>query len=272
MAEQPLVVAALSPADPLGGADLAALEHALRLAGELGGRTLAVTVGPAGAEEVLRQALACGVQRVLRVDHRGPADSDAKARALVAGLAAHGAVPALLLCGSRSTGRGTGATPAFLAARLGAAQALGLTELSCQDGELTAVRRIDGRRRERLTVPLPAVCSVEPGSARLRRAALPALLAARTAEIPVTVVTVPAPRRPVLLGPARPYRPRPLVLPAPVGADPLTRIRALTETDRPRTAARVVTPADPAAAVDELLGYLREHGYLAHLTREDDQC
>ncbi|WP_457031934.1 mycofactocin-associated electron transfer flavoprotein beta subunit [Kitasatospora sp. P5_F3] len=269
MAEQPLVVAALSPTDPLGGADRAALEHVLQLAAAIGGRTLAVTVGPADADEVLRQALACGVQRVLRIDGPADADSDATARALVAGL---GLVPDLLLCGDRSSGRGTGATPAFLAARLGAAQALGLTELSLRDGELTAVRRIDGRRREQLTVPLPAVCSVEPTSARLRRAALPALLAARTAEIPVATVALPEPRQPVRLSPARPYRPRPLVLPAPVGADPLARIRALTETDRPRTAARVITPAGPVEAVDELLGYLREHGYLAHLTREDDQC
>ncbi|BFV56556.1 hypothetical protein KCMC57_up16600 [Kitasatospora sp. CMC57] len=269
MAEQPLVVVALSPADPLGGADAAALEHALLLTEALGGRSLAVTVGPAGAEEVLRQALACGVQQVLRIDGGGAQDSDRTARALAAGLAG---VPALLLCGDRSPGRGTGATPAFLAARLGAAQALGLTELNFSDGGLTAVRRIDGRRREQLRVPLPAVCSVEPGSARLRRAALPALLAARTATIPVVTVALPEPRHQVRLGPVRPYRPRPLVLAAPVGSDPLARIRALTETDRPRTAARVITPAGPEAAVDELLGYLREHGYLAHLTREDDQC
>ncbi|GAA1158785.1 electron transfer flavoprotein beta subunit [Kitasatospora gansuensis] len=269
MAEQPLVVAALSPTDPLGGADAAALELVLRLTEALGGRSLAVTVGPAGGEEVLRQALACGVQQVLRIDCPGAVGSDAKARALATGLTA---VPALLLCGDRSTGRGTGATPAFLAARLGTAQALGLTQLTLTDRQLTAVRRIDGRRREQLTVPQPAVCSVEPGSARLRRAALPALLTARTAEIPVATISLPEPRQRVRLSPARPYRPRPLVLPAPVGADPLARIRALTETDRPRTAARVITPAGPEAAVDELLGYLREHGYLTHLTREDDQC
>ncbi|MYR57216.1 putative mycofactocin-associated electron transfer flavoprotein, partial [Streptomyces sp. SID625] len=70
-----LVVAALRSADPralahpltgtvpsapyaagAGPADRCALEHALRLAERLGGRCVAVTVGPQGAEEMLREA------------------------------------------------------------------------------------------------------------------------------------------------------------------------------------------------------------------------
>ncbi|WP_158679280.1 mycofactocin-associated electron transfer flavoprotein beta subunit, partial [Streptomyces sp. Tu 6176] len=149
-----LVVAALRSADPralahpltgtvpsapyaagAGPADRCALEHALRLAERLGGRCVAVTVGPEGAEEMLREALAAGADEALRI--QGPdGDEAATAHSLLAGLAAAGLpAPDVVVCGDRSVDRGTGATPAHLAARLGAAQALGLLELTAEDGE-----------------------------------------------------------------------------------------------------------------------------------------
>jgi electron transfer flavoprotein beta subunit len=52
------------------------------------------------------------------------------------------------------------------------------------------------------------------------------------------------------------------VLPAPVGDDPRTRVLALTGALVEREPPRVVTPASAAEAADELLGFLRQHGYL----------
>ncbi|MER6385819.1 mycofactocin-associated electron transfer flavoprotein beta subunit [Streptomyces sp. NPDC001250] len=244
-------------------ADRCALEHALRLAEQLGGRCLAVTVGPAGAEEMLREALAAGVDGALRID--GPdGDEAATAHSLLAGLTAQGPLPQVVVCGDRSQDRGTGATPALLAASLGASQALGLTELAV-DTETTggvrlrAVRRLDGGRAEELRVPLPAVCSVEPGSVRPRRAALAAVLAARRAE--VAVVRAGAREGAgVRAGRTRPYRPRPKVLSAPDGS---TRERLLALTGAltpPRTPPRVVTPPSAEEAAELLLAHLREHG------------
>jgi electron transfer flavoprotein beta subunit len=217
---------------------------------------------------MLRDALAVGADAVLRIqpaegdpDHDVATDGDSTAAALLDGLRRRHGSPDLVVCGDHSADRGTGATPAFLAHRLGAAQALGLLQLSVQDGELRAVRRLDGGRRERLAVPLPAVCSVEPTDVRLRRAALPAVLAARTATIPV-VTSTQRPSRAPHPGHARPYRPRPRVLPAPAGDDPRTRVLALTGALVERDPPRVVTPAGAAEAADELLGFLRQHGYL----------
>lgn len=296
-----LVVAALRSADPralahpltgtvpsapyaggAGPADRCALEHALRLAERLGGRCVAVTVGPEGAEKMLREALAAGADEALRI--QGPdGDEAATAHSLLAGLAAAGLpAPDVVVCGDRSVDRGTGATPAHLAARLGAAQALGLLELTAGDGEATAgarleavrlesvrlraVRRLDGGRAERLEVPLPAVCSVEPGSARPRRAPLGAALAARRAAIPVVRVTGTdgaGGAGTVRAGRVRPYRPRAKALPAPEGG---TRKRLLTLTGAlapQRTPPRVVTPATPEEAAELLLAHLREHGVAA---------
>ncbi|MFF4354973.1 mycofactocin-associated electron transfer flavoprotein beta subunit [Streptomyces sp. NPDC001530] len=250
-------------AGPLaGGADAAdscALEHALLLAKAYGGRCVAVTVGPAAADEMLREALARGASYALRVsgpDH----DDEATARSLAEALTRRLGRPDIVVCGDRPADRGTASTPAFLAAFLSAAQACGLLELSAAGASLHAVRRLDNGRRERLEVPLPAVCSVEPGGVRPRRASLPAELAARTAEIACTRVEGPPPR--VRAGAVRPYRPRPMVCPPPEGHDPLERVLAITSAYQERIPPRLVVPPTPTAAADELLAYLREHAYV----------
>ncbi|KAA9158440.1 putative mycofactocin-associated electron transfer flavoprotein [Amycolatopsis acidicola] len=238
-------------------ADQAALEHAVRLKESLGGRCLAVTVGPAEAEEMLRDALALGADEVLRVD--GPAatvteDGSETARLLLDAVPER---PDIVVCGDHSADRGTGSTPAFLAHRLGACQALGLLELGVVEGKLQAVRRLDGGRRERLSFGTPAVCSVEPADTVLRRASLPATLAARKAEIPVAHVGELHPKA----GVSQPYRPRPRALPGPEGAEPHQRVLALTGALVERTPPKVLRPGSPAEAAQELLQYLREHGY-----------
>ncbi|TVT44935.1 putative mycofactocin-associated electron transfer flavoprotein [Amycolatopsis rhizosphaerae] len=245
-------------------ADRAALEHALRLAEAFGGRCLAVTVGPPAAEEMLREALAAGAHEVLRIEGPEPGrtvgeDGHDTARLLAAGLPAR---PDIVVCGDRSADRGTGGTPAFLAHELGACQALGLLELSVEDGRLRALRRLDGGRRERLAVSLPAVCSVEPAGTLLRRAPLPAVLAARRAEVPA-VAPVDAASGHGPDGVVRPYRPRPRALPAPAGAEPHQRLLALTGALVERTPPKVLRPPTPAEAARELLDYLRERGYLS---------
>ena len=56
-------------------ADQSALEFALVQAAALGLGVTAVTVGPAGAEKVLRDALACGAQRAVRIHSAGTLSS-----------------------------------------------------------------------------------------------------------------------------------------------------------------------------------------------------
>ena len=80
---------------------------------------------------------------------------------------------------------------------------------------MRATRRLDGGRREVLDVAPPAVLSVEGAVARLRRASLPAELAAR----PAPIERAPGPTGPVEHADAvHPYRPRARAMPAPAGA------------------------------------------------------
>ena len=253
-------------------ADFAALEHALRLAQAWDARVVAATVGPADADTMLRDALAAGAAEALRVEQAGrtpvlrPADlvggrQDLPA-ALAAALRARYGVPDLVLCGDRSADRGTGSFPAFLAAALNAAQALGVVRME-PDGDrvLRVHRRLDGGRREVLRVRGPAVVSVEAAGVRLRRAALPATLASRDVAIPVARMVGAAAHRAAVLG-AHPYRPRPRELPGPTGTA-LHRTLELTGALVARTPPTVLGPLPPGEAADELLGYLRRHGYPA---------
>jgi electron transfer flavoprotein beta subunit len=251
--------------DPrLGGAseaDQAALEWALRLASAWNGSVLAVTAGGPAADVVLQTALAAGAHRAVRVPLAEGAPSAAVASALAQVLAGC----AVVCCGDMSADRGSGAVPALLAARLAAAQALGLLSISIGPASsslsLEALRRLDGGRREMLRVGAPAVISVEGSTARLRRASLRATVAAGQAPIEV------APAGPVgAVGQAPtvlPYRPRPRDLPPPSGSDPRARILQLTAATSPRKPPRTLV-ASPDEAADAILDQLREWGELPY--------
>ena len=290
-APQRVIVAALSwswrsvTVDPLTGevgvgqrgsgpsqADLAALEHALRLAGPWAAKVVAVTVGPPEADAQLHDALAAGAAEVLRVELGGRTEGadvarlvggdPAAAAALAAALLRCCGTPDLVLCGDRTADRGTGSFPAFLAAELHAQQALGAVRIEPgENGALRVTRRLDGGRREVLHLTGPAVVSVEAAGVRLRRAPLPTVLAAQQAAIPVTrIASFPAAHRVSTLS-IHPYGPRPRQLPIPSGTT-MHRLRELTGVLAERTPATVLGPLSPGAAAEELLGYLRRHGYL----------
>jgi electron transfer flavoprotein beta subunit len=297
----PLVVACLRisdlrPAvDPLDGtvtrdrlgvglspADAAGLEHALRIAEVWSGRVVALCVGPRSVEPVLREVAALGAV-VIRIPLGGEGDGHrylaelaederGLARTLVAAIAPFGR-PDLVVCGDRSVDRGTGALPAYLAHELGAAQALGLVAVEPEDSgrALLVERRLDAGWRERLRVPLPAVCSVEGAGVRLRRASLAGALGAAgepiTVDRSLAVVTAPGPGS-FRVGAPRPFRPRTRVLPAPHDADPRLRLLTLTGALVAHDPPTVVQPLDAAEAADVLLAFLARHGYLEGTTAE----
>lgn len=232
----------------VSAADEAALEVAL----QIGGDVTVLCLGPAEADDTLRSALAAGASWAVRVD----ASTELDSRQVAAALAEHARDADVVVCGDYSLDRGTGSVPAYLAAELGAAQALGLVEVDPGSSPLRVVRRLDGGRRELLDVPLPAVISVEGSAASLRRASLAASLAVRTIEI--TTFKGPHGRLPEVE--IHPYRPRPRTLPSPRG-DSLARVRALLDIDGHDGHAEAVV-LDPAAAARRLVDQLCEWGYL----------
>jgi electron transfer flavoprotein beta subunit len=247
-------------------ADEAALEWALRIAASLGGSVMAVTAGPPESERMLREALAAGATRAVRVALERRATSAATAT----GLAAVLGDAAVICCGDASLDRGTGAMPAFLAGELGAEQALGLvgvhlpTDGAAMAPSLRVERRLDRGRREHLSVSPRCVLSVEAHTARLRRAPLEALLASRRAAIELAPVRSPAPApgdRDFEPMRTAPYRPRSRVVPAPASLSARDRVAALTRSSGERPPARTLRLA-PAEADAVLLEALESWGEL----------
>ncbi len=250
-------------------ADRSAVEVALRLADDLDASVALVCAGPAAAEDGLRDLLAAGASMAVRVDVGGDPHDDSElgvhtgeeaASLLAPVLADLGA--SIVVCGDVSADLGSGTVPAYLAHHLRAAQALGLLEVSLvDDGSLRALRRLDGGRREVLSVSGPAVLSVEGGVAELRRAPLSAALAVRDVDVDVrrgrSLHQVQPPR-------LRPWRPPARAVPAPHGEHALDRIVALTGALVDRTPPRSVT-LDPPQAAEAIVEQLRSWGYLPDL-------
>lgn len=255
----------LSGEDPrwsaVSPADRAALELALALRDRVGesSTVTVVALGPAVADDLLREALAAGADRAQRIDGSTALDGATVAAAIAAVVSDAD----LVWCGDYSLDRGTGSVPAYLAGHLGASQALGLVAVDLDEvrpgGGLRVVRRLDGGRREVLDVVPPAVLSVEGSVAALRRASLAATLAARTA--PIEVTAGPRPDADVSEGVVRPYRPRARVLPPPAGGT-LHRVRDILQVGAAGGAHTETVVLDPPAAAARLLAQLREWGYV----------
>ena len=243
-------------------ADQAALEMALRQAEAVNDTVTVLTVGPIAAERAIRDAMACGAHRGIRI-HIDPElvrhiDSAQVAALLVAELGSATSV----WCGDYSADRGTGSVPAFVAAYLRAAQALGVVEVGDLGEWLRVVRRLDGGRREVLRLEAPAVVSVEGSVARLRRAGLAALMQTRAAVVDTRAADHIDLRQPPMV---QPYRPRARALAAPQGITPLARLRVLTEATAAPARGETVH-LDPHAAAARIVTMLTEWGYIVGQT------
>jgi len=244
-------------------ADDAALEWALRCGEAWREPVLALTVGPDPADAVLRDALAAGADRAVRIP-TGSATTAIASSAVAQALASviHEIGVTFVWCGDYSLDRGSGSVPVYLAAELGWPQALGLVEVTAAEpGHVSALRRLDGGRRERLAVHTRAVLSVEGSTARLRRASLDAALTSRAAAVEVRTGSAVVASEP-MASTLRPFRPRARVLPAPRGTEARDRVLALTETSTAKAHREVVT-LDPPAAAERILAALVEWGYEA---------
>lgn len=242
----------------LSPADEAALEWALRLGERYDLPVNAVTVGPIGAEAILRLALAHGAATAVRLF---PSDAEGADRSTVAAALAEACHAAtLVLCGNHSLDGGSGAVPAFLSHHLGYGQALGCLGLRLDEQPLVAERRLDQGRRELLAIEGPTVLSFE-GGLELRRASLAATMTSDDAAITSrSFSSTPNPALPTATA-TGPFRPRARVLAGPTGST-VDRIRHLTGAGQEQAAAQQLE-LEPGPAADAVVEQLRQWGYLS---------
>jgi electron transfer flavoprotein beta subunit len=171
------------------------VEEAVRLVEAHGGSVTVLTLGPAEAEEQVRDMLAVGADRgVLLVnDSNEEWDPQATASAIVATIEADGEDFDLIIFGNESADSGGYQVGIRVAHALGHPIATGLKGLSIEDGRARCEQEVTGGRDVYL-VPLPAVVSVLEGINLPRYPSVPAKLRARSKPVEKSTPERPEPR------------------------------------------------------------------------------
>jgi electron transfer flavoprotein beta subunit len=161
----------MNPFDEIG------VEEAVRLK-ESGKATevVAVSIGPAQAQETLRTALAMGADRAILVKTDDLVEPLAVAKILKGIVAAEG--PEIVILGKQAIDDDCNQTGQMLAALLGWPQATFTSKLEPGAGEAQITREIDGGL-QMLTVKLPAVVTTDLRLNQPRYASLPNIMKAK---------------------------------------------------------------------------------------------
>lgn len=163
--------------------DAYALEEALRLKEKHGGEVIVVSAGPTRVQHVLREALARGADRAVHVEGDALAYADAftVAGSLAAAIAPEGVD--LVLTGLQSDDQGFAQVGVVLAEKLGMPHATIIMEVQAEGGALRVKRELEGQFFQWVSMPTPAVLTIQSGINTLRYATLKGIMAAKKKEI-----------------------------------------------------------------------------------------
>jgi electron transfer flavoprotein beta subunit len=164
--------------------DAYALEEALRLKEKHGGEVVVCCAGPARAAQVIREALARGADRAIHVESDALATADASTVAGALAEAARGEAFDLVLAGLQSDDQGFGQVGVVLAEKLGMPHATIIMEVQVSEGGgLRVKRELEGGWFQWMSLPLPALITIQSGINQLRYATLKGIMAAKKKEI-----------------------------------------------------------------------------------------
>ena len=157
--------------------DEIAIEEAIRLK-EKGVATeiVAVSIGPAKAQETLRTALAMGADRAILVTTDAEVEPLAVAKILQK--IAQEEQPGLIILGKQAIDDDSNQTGQMLAALLGWGQATFASKVVIEDGKATVTREVDGGL-ETIALPLPAIVTTDLRLNEPRYVTLPNIMKAK---------------------------------------------------------------------------------------------
>jgi electron transfer flavoprotein beta subunit len=163
--------------------DIYALEEALRLKEKHGGEVVVATLGPARAQQAIKEALAKGADRALHLDD--PAfqglDASGVARALARALQRES--PNLIVTGLQSDDFGFAQTGVILAEMLGLPHSTIIMEIQVTNSTLKVKRELEAGFFQWIEMPLPALLTIQSGINKPRYASLKGIMAAKNKPI-----------------------------------------------------------------------------------------
>jgi electron transfer flavoprotein beta subunit len=171
-----------------------AVEEAVRIVEAEGGETVVLTLGPAEAEEQLRDCMAIGADRGILLETQGEEwDAQATAAAIVAAIRAEPEPFDLVLCGNESADAGGYQVGIRVARALGLPVVTGLKKIELREGVVRCERDVGGAR-DVYETPLPAVLTVLEGLNLPRYPSVPGRLRAKQKPLARTAVSPSAPQ------------------------------------------------------------------------------
>ncbi|MGN7930570.1 electron transfer flavoprotein subunit beta/FixA family protein [Sphingopyxis sp. 22461] len=158
--------------------DEIAVEEAIRLKEKgVASEVVAVSVGPAKAQETLRTALAMGADRAILVQTDDAVEPLAVAKILKS--IADEEQPGLVILGKQAIDDDCNQTGQMLAALMGRPQGTFASEVACEDEHLLVTREVDGGF-ESVRLALPAVVTTDLRLNEPRYASLPNIMKAKS--------------------------------------------------------------------------------------------
>ena len=171
-----------------------AVEDAVRIAEAQGGEVVALTLGPAEAEEQLRDCMAIGADRGVLLETQGEDwDAQATAGAIVEAVRAEPEPFDLLLFGNESADAAGYQVGIRVGHALGLPVVTGLKKIELRDGAIRCERDVGGAR-DVYETPLPAVLTVLEGLNLPRYPSVPGRLRAKQKPLARTAVSAPTPQ------------------------------------------------------------------------------
>jgi electron transfer flavoprotein beta subunit len=171
-----------------------AAEEAIRLIEAHGGESVVLTLGPAEAEEQLRDMMAIGVDRGIHlITDGGEWDPQATATAIVDAIRADGTQFDLILFGNESADAGNYQVAVRVAYALGVPVVNGIKGITMDGATARCEREVAGGR-DVYTVPTPAVVSVLEGINLPRYPSVPGRMRAKRKPLAASEPTRAQPR------------------------------------------------------------------------------
>jgi electron transfer flavoprotein beta subunit len=163
--------------------DAYALEEALQLRDAHGGEVVALCAGPERVSSTIREALAKGADRAIHVAVDDLHLWDGLSTAHLLASAAKAESPDLILTGLQSDDLGAGQTGVILAELLDLPHATIIMQVDIDGSRLRVKRELEDGFFQHLSMPLPAVLTIQSGIKKLRYATLMGIKKAKTKEV-----------------------------------------------------------------------------------------
>lgn len=162
--------------------DAYALEEGLQMKEKHGGEVVVLCLGPERAGQTIREALAKGADRAIHIEEENVNTLDTLGIAQLLSKAVATEKPDLVLTGLQSDDLGAGQTGVVMAELLGCAHSTIIMQVEKTDAGIRVKRELENGWFQHISMPLPAVLTIQSGINKLRYATLMGIKKAKSKE------------------------------------------------------------------------------------------